>query len=310
MSDDTLRDRTTEPRLTGIGPVLAVPFNADYSVDLAGFDRIVEHQLHCGVSSLMLFGFASEFYKLSDVERQQLMRRFLAQTNVVAETAAIISVTDHAVHLAVRSAQEAVEAGADAINILPPHYMAPGSPWVDDHISAVLSAVDVPVVVQLAPALTGASMTVDSLVALAADHPNLAAIKVETIPPGRTIAALSEAGLPCLVGYAGQQLPDAVARGAIGVQPGCSIVEVYQHIWSLGAQGDLGGQRAAHERLLPHITYWMQQMELIIQVEKTVLHRRGLIETDVCRSPGWSLDDVEHARIDRLFTEFPEIGPR
>lgn len=295
--------------LRGVCPVLAVPFMPDQSVDWDSFDRLVDHQLGCGVTSMMLFGFASEFYKLSDEERMSLTRRYVARVAPNAGTAAIVSVTDHSTSLAVRFAIDAVEAGADAINILPPHYLAPGPNWVDDHIRALLSAVDVPVMVQLAPALTGASMSAETLIAIAADHANLAAIKVETIPPGRSIATFTEAGIPCLVGYAGQQLPDAVERGAVGVQPGCSIVELYQRIWDIGEQGDLGGQRAEHERLLPHISYWMQQMELIIQVEKTVLQRRGIIAHDVCRAPGWTLDTAEHARIDRLFADYPEIGP-
>jgi len=69
---------------------------------------------------------------------------------------------------------------------------------------------------------------------------------------------------------------------------------------------DLAGFHRLHGRMLPYLTYWMQNVELIIQVEKTILARRGIIGSDHCRRPGWDLDDRESQQIDRFLAEFSE----
>ena len=269
---------TAEVSIRGVCPVLAVPFTAQGDIDLAGFEAMTRHVLGRGVTALMLFGFASEFYKLRDDERTQLRRTFLRETSRRADVAAIVSITDHATEVAVRNAIEAVGDGANALNILPPHLLGPSRRAILDHLAAILEAVDVPVIIQVAPALTGSGLDAQSLRGLAAAHPNLRMVKVETTPPGRLIAELAtgDPPLPALVGYAGVQLPDALLRGVLGVQPGCSFTEIYVDVWRAWELGEHEKALALHRRMLPYIAYWMQNVELIIQAEKTILARRGI----------------------------------
>jgi 4-hydroxy-tetrahydrodipicolinate synthase len=152
-------------------------------------------------------------------------------------------------------------------------------------------------------------MAAEEFVDLAVAHPNLRFVKVETQPPGRFISDLQAkaAGrIEALVGYAGVQMPDALSRGAIGVQPGCSFGEIYVELYRRYITGDLQGFQALHARLLPYINYWMQTVELVIQAEKTILQRRGLITTDYCRAPRYRLDAAEQSMIDRFLDEFGE----
>src|SRR5690606_22308749 len=102
---------------------------------------------------------------------------------------------------------------------------------------------------------------------------------------------------------------DALRRGAVGVQPGCSFVELYVKLWQHHLAGDMDAFDELHGRMLPFLSSWMQHVELIIQVEKTILARRGLIATDVCRRPGWRLDAEEHRMIDLFLERFaPELS--
>jgi len=107
------------------------------------------------------------------------------------------------------------------------------------------------------------------------------------------------------VGYAGVQMPDVLARGAVGIQPGCSFTEVYVELWRRW-QTDTPSFFALHEKLLPYISYWMQGVELIVKAEKTILKRRGLIASDYCRSPFYTLDAGELAQIEKFIHEFSE----
>jgi len=305
----TLASTSRDPRVRGVCPVLAVPFTERGEVDVAGFEAVLRAVLGTPVTAVMLFGFASEFHKLADEERTELRRSLLRATAGSGEVAAIISITDHATELAVRHAVEAAAAGADVLNILPPYLLGPSRGAVLYHLAAVLEAVDLPAIVQYAPGLTGTSFDAQTLRELAAGHPNLGMVKVESTPPGRLIADLATGAppLPALVGYAGVQLPDALRHGAVGVQPGCSFTEIYIAVWNAWERGEREQALDLHRRLLPYISYWMQNVELIIQVEKTILLRRGVISSDRCRVPGWSLDREERAMIDQFLADFEPL---
>lgn len=299
---------TPDSRIAGVVPVLAVPFQDDGTVDTDGFGRVVEHSLATGVTAVMLFGFASEFGKLTDDERGQLRGELFRRTRQRDDVAALVSITDHSTELAVERARQAVAEGADALNLLPPYQLSPRADQVRAHVGAVLEAVDVPVVLQYAPAQTGTALDAAILLGLAARHPNLTHAKIESQPPGRLIAQLAagEPALPSLVGYAGLHLPDALRRGAVGVQPGCSFTELYQRIWRLWTAGSVDAAIVLHNRMLPYLSSWMQHIEIIVQAEKTILHRRGIIASDRCRAPGWPFDDDEQSLVDRFLLEFAD----
>ncbi|MBO2465410.1 dihydrodipicolinate synthase family protein [Actinomadura violacea] len=296
--------------LTGIIPVLEVPFHDDGRIDLKGFHAVVGNVRAAGVPAVMFPGFASEFHKLDSSERDMLGAA-LAEHDVPA----IVSIPDHATYHAVRNAAAAVERGAAAVNVLPPHQLGPSRDAVLDHLREVLWAVaPIPVVVQYAPAQTGTALDAATLRTLAAEHANLAMVKVESVPPGRLIAALADPAGPgrplaAMVGYAGLQMIDALRRGASGVQPGCSFPEPYLEIWRRWAHGDQTGAEALHTRMLPYLSYWMQGVELIVAVEKEISRRRGWFASAHCRAPAHRLDHEELAMIDRFCAEFlPEAA--
>jgi dihydrodipicolinate synthase/N-acetylneuraminate lyase len=301
-----------DPRIGGVVPVLETPFTSDGTVDLEGFHRVVEHVLGTGVSAVMYPGFASEFHKLSDSERWRLVDALLACTSRYPDLAAVISVPDQATHLAVGAVRRAIEGGADALNVLPPYFLAPPATEVAAHLHAVIqAAAPLPVIVQHAPALTGLGLSTETLIALARTLPNLYAVKVESVPPGPMVTALAAAdpSLDSLVGYAGLHMLDAFRRGAVGVQPGCSYTELYQRIWEAWTAGSHDEATGLHTRLLPYVSYWMQSAELMVQVEKTISVRRGLICSDHCRRPGRPLDRFELESVDRFLEEFAALLP-
>ena len=295
--------------IKGVCPVLAVPFSDGGALDVDGFVSVVEHVIGSGVSAVTLFGLASEFHKLTDAERDRLVAALVERTRST-DLGAVISVTDHATEVAVERARTYVAAGADALMLLPPFFLRPSAAAIIAHVDEVLAAVSIPVIVQYAPLQTGITIDAEVWALLHEARSNLAFVKVETQPPGpylSAIAAASGGALGSLVGYAGVQLPDALRRGAAGVQPGCSFTEIYVELVRMWETGDKAGFDLLHRRLLPYISYWMQGVELIVQAEKSILARRGLIAGDYCRRPGYVMDSEERLMIDRFLDEFADL---
>jgi dihydrodipicolinate synthase/N-acetylneuraminate lyase len=297
----------SSPSLNGIIPIVAATFTSSGLLDEDSFRALVRHLMGTGAAGLTLFGLVTEFYKLSDAEKARLQSLLLAETTRSSAVAGIISITDHSWETAVPRAQAAEAQGADALMLLPPFFLAPSEDAILDHIRRVVAAVRIPVIVQYAPNQTGVRLPPELFVRLRETLPNLSYIKVETQPPGRYVAELlrqSNGKLQALVGYAGVQMPDALTRGAVGIQPGCSFTEVYVKLYRYFQEGNISPMLELHQRLLPYISYWMQGIELIICAEKRILLRRGLIASDYCRHPSYTLDPREEAQIDAFVEEF------
>lgn len=174
-----------------------------------------------------------------------------------------------------------------------------------------LNAVDIPVVVQHGPVQTGTALDGATLRALCTRHTNLAVAKAQSLCAGRFISdpVGGTPAIEALVGYEGRHLPEALASGAVGVQPGCSFVEVYVTQWCAHLEGRTYHLGALHRRVLLFPSSWMQQVELIIQVEKTTLMRRGIVGDDHCRAPSWRIYTQEPTLIDVLLTEVVPVLP-
>lgn len=297
--------------IAGIVPIVAAPFTESGALDEDSLQNLVRHLLSTGASALTLFGLATEFYKLTEADRARMQAILLAETSRSATVAGVISITDHSWEVAVQRARAAEAQGADALMLLPPFFLGPSEDAVLEHLKRVVGAVQIPVIVQYAPVQTGVRLAPDVFLRLREALPNADFIKVETQPPGRYITQLverSQGRLRALVGYAGVQMPDVLARGAVGIQPGCSFTEVYVELWRRW-QTDAPSFFALHEKLLPYISYWMQGVELIVKAEKVILKRRGLIASDYCRSPFYMLDAGELAQVEKFMDEFGEWWP-
>jgi 4-hydroxy-tetrahydrodipicolinate synthase len=189
--------------------------------------------------------------------------------------------------------------------LLPPFFLQPSPEAISHHIFSVLEAVDIPVMVQYAPGETGLAITPEQLADVATRYPH-AVFKIECNPPvDYTQKFLQQAPQASVLnGYAGLYMLQMLEAGGKGVMPGCSFSEIYVRIYQLWQNGDKAAAQELHKQLLPWIQRWMTHCEYIIQVEKTILQRRGIITSDYCRHPGWTLTDQDRAMIDNFISTF------
>lgn len=291
-------------QICGVNPIAALPFTSQGEPDYASVDRLLGHLADTGIQGLTLFGIASEFPKLEDSERLRLADQFISTLSGSGIFRAL-SVTDHSTEVAVKRARDYQKRGADALMLLPPFFLQPDNAAISHHIFSVLEAVEIPVMVQYAPGETGLSITPEKLSEVARRYPH-AVFKIECNPPvDYTREFLQRAPQASVLnGYAGLYMPEMLSAGGKGVMPGCSFSEIYVQIYRLWQAGEHDQARALHARLLPWIRRWMTHCEYIIQVEKTILYKRGIIATDYCRHPGWTLTAEDHQSIDTFISTF------
>ncbi|WP_199271617.1 dihydrodipicolinate synthase family protein [Paraglaciecola sp. L3A3] len=308
LAEDNLMTNVKKPAdLFGINPIAAMPFNQQGEIDLVSFKSMLEHLATTACHGVTLFGIASEFYKLNDAEKQQLTEIFistLADTNIYR----CISVTEHSTELAVKKAKMYQQSGADCLMLLPPFFLKPDNAQIKEHICSVLAAVDIPVLVQYAPTETGLPITPQEMQSMSAQYTNCV-FKIECNPPvdyTKELLALKPDAV-VLNGYAGLYMLDMLKVGGKGVMPGCSFTEIYVAIYNMWCAGEVTKAQALHSKLFEYISHWMKHCERIIQVEKTILYKRGIIANDYCRKPGFSLTEEDELLITGFLQDFDDI---
>ncbi|HRL12897.1 MAG TPA: dihydrodipicolinate synthase family protein [Aggregatilineales bacterium] len=287
--------------LEGICPIAAMPFTRSGAIDFDSLRQQIRSLKAC--HALTLFGIAGEFYKLSDAERLETARVFLDETRS-AGIASIVSVTTHATDLAVQEARQWQTLGADTLMLLPPFFLKPSAAAIEQHIAAVADAVDIPIMLQYAPEQTGVTIAPATMQRLSERYATLEYFKIECRPPGPYISDLyarTRQQAKIFVGNAGFQMIEAFDRGAIGVMPGASMFDLYLKVYSAYHTGDRTRAFAIHDVILRMLNHIRQDVEMIIAYEKRILQRRGIIATDVCRTPGFVSDPQYDAIFDELY---------
>ena len=294
--------------IKGVCPVLSVPFTSKGEVDYDSFRALSRWIIEIGTKSTLFFGVASENIKLSDPERYQLLDILLSEREG-SDLKIITTVADHSSELAVSRAKDYEAMGVDYINILPPTFFSPTASQIDFHLEAILKSVKLPVVIQHLPQ-AGGMADVSGLINLANRYPNLQIIKCEANPPTesiKTVTALTQGRVRTLIGWGGIFWKEGVAAGTDGLQPGCSLTDLY--LWAERAllAGDHKEFESRLGRFIPHIARWISNLDLLIAAEKDVLRRRGIIETNYCRNPTVSLDSATLRDIEEMLELVEEV---
>lgn len=111
---------TTTPQLTGILPPVTTPFNARGDLDLAALERNLERYNTTGLAGYVAFGSNGEAVHLDASERRRVletMRRVAAPGKVI-----VAGVNELSTRAAIRSTQEAADAGADVALVITPYF--------------------------------------------------------------------------------------------------------------------------------------------------------------------------------------------
>jgi len=195
----------------GVLPAITTPLNGDLSVN---HDSLAEHcrwMLQSGCTGIVPLGSLGEGATLSNEEKVEILRTCVSAVSGRAPVIAAISSlrTDHAVALA----REAKNAGCSGLMVLPPYVYSGDWREMKTHVSAVIAATSLPVMLYNNPIAYGTDFTPEQISELAEEHTNLKAVKESSTDVRRVsgIRALLGDRLAICVG-----VDDAILEG-IGV---------------------------------------------------------------------------------------------
>lgn len=211
----------TQPRFPGVLAATTTPFAGDGDGDVAA-DRFADHcdwLISQGVRGIVPVGSLGEYETLTDDERALVVATAAGVTKGRAQL--IPGVSGKSAREAVRWAEQARDAGADAVMCLPPTSHAPTDDEVVAHFAAV-ARVGLPVIAYNNPFSTRVDLT-PALIARLAQIEGLAAVK-EFSQDVRRVAQIGELApsVEVLVGC-DDLLAEGVLMGATGWIAGYEI---------------------------------------------------------------------------------------
>jgi 4-hydroxy-tetrahydrodipicolinate synthase len=160
--------------ISGVLTAMVTPFDTSGAVNDEAAAALMHHLLDNGSDGLVLAGTPGESPTLSDEEMVRLWRLGVAEcgdATVIAGTGS--NDTRHAVHLT----ELASEAGVDAVLVVAPYYNKPNRRGLLEHYRVVAAATDRPVIIYNIPSRSVIYMPNEFLGELAAEIPNVAAVK-------------------------------------------------------------------------------------------------------------------------------------
>lgn len=283
----------------GVIPILQTPFTEEGVLDLPSLRREVDFVIASGADAMAYPGFVSEWWKLDGPEILAACRTILEQN--AGRLPVILNVTMQSTFLAVAQAREFAAMGASGLMCLPPFVVPRGSEALLSHLRAILSAVPLPHILQYSTSLTGLNLEPAAIRALRDEFPHFSSIKVDFIPPGpmisRLMASLGDGDFTYLIGFAGLQLYDSLARGAHGLMGGAGHTPEDVATFHTMHQDLEGEGSEAFQKLLPLLNLEMQTIDQSIATHKFLLHARGVIDTPHVRAPGPTLDRFQVAEL-------------
>ncbi|MEV1024940.1 dihydrodipicolinate synthase family protein [Streptomyces sp. NPDC050264] len=286
----------------GLMPILATPFTDSGELDVPSLRSLVEFQLSCGVDGLAVFGMASEGFALTETERATILREVRAVAGPALPLVAGVNGTSTVTSRELAS--RAVDGGADHLMVLPPFLTKPSPAQVLEFFAEVAAATDASVMLQDAPGVTGVSLGVEQIVALAAE-PHITSVKVEVPAPPAKIAAVAAATGPdfaVLGGQNAQYLLDEHAEGAVGTMPACEFSDVLRTVLDALNSGERALARSLYRNVRPLIHLGVRAGQAWA-VHKEVLVRRGVIASARVRLPAAPLDAVTRRALDEVLEE-------
>jgi 4-hydroxy-tetrahydrodipicolinate synthase len=290
---------------SGVYIIAATPFFDDDRIDFESIDSLTDFYLEKGVSGITILGMMGEAQKLSPQESKAVMDRVIARVD--GRVPVVVGVSNRDMDKLAALANLAMDSGAAGVMVAP-YDEQDNDEKIYDYFVAVDKAMEskIPFIYQDFPLATKAPISVDCLMKIIRDVPQVVMLKHEDWPGLEKLSELrtrsEKAGLrriSVLCGNGGLYLPQELGRGADGAMTGFAYPEMLVGVCEKYAAGDLEGAEDLFDLYLPVIKH-EQQPGYGLAVRKETLHRRGIMTSSKVRNPGQQMSEADHKDLDRL----------
>jgi len=285
----------------GVYSIIPTAFTDSGDLDPASQRAVVDLFIEKGANGLTALGVTGEVARLEERERAEILE-------VVVEQAAgrvpiIAGTSAEGTRTCISYTRQAKQLGAAAVMVSPPRMPKLNSAAVVNHYKALADAVDLPIIVQDYPPITGFAMEPSLLARIAKEIPTARTIKLEDPPtPFKTARILEAAGetkVQIFGGLGGVFLLEELISGATGAMTGFAFPEILARIMKHWNAGEKDAAADVFYRAVPLMRFEFQE-GIGMAIRKEVLRRRGALKSAVTRAPAGALDAPTKVALDRV----------
>ena len=288
-------------KLEGVYSVLPTPFAANGDLDEGSFRKVVDLFLGAGVNGVTALGVTGEVARLDESERRRVLEVVIEQ--VAGRGGVVAGTSAEGTRTCIAHSRQAKESGATAVMVSPPRMPKLNSDAVVRHYAALAEAVDIEIVVQDYPPISGYPMEPALLARIAREIPRARTIKLEDPPtPFKTSRILEQAAgidVGIFGGLGGVFLLEELMAGATGAMTGFAFPEILVEIVGLYRAGEIDRAADVFYRAVPLLRFEFQE-GIGMAIRKEVLHRRGALASPATRAPAAQLDATTRSALDRV----------
>lgn len=161
------------PVFKGSCTAIITPFS-EHGIDYEKLKKNIEYQYENGSSALVVCGTTGENATISKEEHDELVRVAVRESK--GRMKIIAGIGSNNTSSALRAAENAKYAGADAVLMVSPYYNKTSQKGLIEHFTYVADRVDIPMILYNVPSRTGINISVESCKELSR-HPNINGIK-------------------------------------------------------------------------------------------------------------------------------------
>ncbi|MEP7154645.1 MAG: dihydrodipicolinate synthase family protein [Betaproteobacteria bacterium] len=288
----------TTINFTGVIPILATPFSDDESLDIASWQRMIEFMVASKVDGITILGVLGESNRLSDHEREALVKSAVSTVN---QKIPVIVGTSHSGSMAATFlSRMAEDCGADAVMVTPAKEPVPNDERIVEYYRRIGEATKLPIVLQDHPASTEVHMSAPLILRIVKEVASVACIKAEAVPTPPKVRAI-RAGLSrpvsILSGLGALYAPFDLEAGSDGFNTGFAFPEVLRALVDAAKAKDFDRVHALYARFAALIVFEQQPG---LAIRKEILRQRGLIAGHRVRHPGATITPAVAAEVAAL----------
>lgn len=260
----------------GMMPILPTAITPDGKIDEKSQRRLIQYALQCGAVAIGHFGFASEFHKISDSDREYLSKIIIDE--VAGRVPVFMGVTAQGFDVALKYAEEAKDLGADIIMAALPLINLPTQDEAYKFYKALSDAVALPIIIQDIP--ESANVLSPALVwKMFQEIENVKYVKAEGnnfVSKTQEIIKLSSGELEIIGGAGGKNMIHLLRLGITSFMTGTEALDMHSAAVKAYLNGDEDiAADIYYNKIIPYFAFYDSYSEELL---KAMLHMRGVID--------------------------------
>ena len=230
---------------------LITPMREDGAVDEAAFRAFVDWQIRQGTNGIVPVGTTGESPTLDHHEHRRIVE--LAVEVAAGRVPVVAGTGSNSTAEAIELTKHAKKAGADAALVVTPYYNKPTQEGLYLHFTAIVDAVDLPIIIYNIPPRSVVDMSVETMARLA-KHKNIIGVKDATANLTRPLHTRRECGTAfCQMSGEDHTALSFLAAGGVGCISVTANVapRLCAEMHALWQQGETERAMDIQDRLVP-----------------------------------------------------------